>query len=649
MSKIALELINRCLDTQDKNLDLGHCGLTDDDFESGTQVDIALRKCKHLNVLILSDLVFNYAEGKWISSRRGNHNYLTKGPVAINELQDLLVLECACNQGAGWQITDTFFVSQLSRLVYLNLRGNNINNSKGLKNLSSIEYLNLIDNHANDLEDLKSMQKLIQLDLTRNHISELAGLESLQSLEHISLVGNKIENLEPLEMLVSLKSLHLQGNGLSDIKSLTKITSLEHLDLNYNPIDQIDSLGNLNQLKGLSLIRARIARLEGLQKLLELKYLDVSDNRITKLKGLENLYNLRSLNVSKNYITSLRTLEKLPELEILDVSDTKITSLKSLERLKGLRHLSVADNKIIDFKNLEFLHNLEKLNLNYTEINSTTYLKNLGRLEQLFLRGNNLAAIKGLEALTELMELDLSNNKIEDITPLLPFTKRLENPLIIETQESGLNNWGKIVVIDNPLKEIPLLIAKPANENISDNYQGNNETISEIPDEQSESNFSLSIFQPGMATQTDRFNRHTSASEKAIIKTHCKIVDQLVAFLSDKYSIVQENISVERTRFAGNIADIVTREIDGNYTIYEVKTSLNGRRNIREALGQILDYISHAGDMVISKMVIVSPVKLSAGNKFFLDKLRTIIRCPIAYLHYVQLSNDGGAVFSLYE
>lgn len=69
MSKIALELIGKCLETQDPVLDLGNCGLTDKDFDPGAPIDKELRKCKHLQELVLSNELYNY-EGRKLVVRR---------------------------------------------------------------------------------------------------------------------------------------------------------------------------------------------------------------------------------------------------------------------------------------------------------------------------------------------------------------------------------------------------------------------------------------------------------------------------------------------------------------------------------------------------------------------------------------------------
>jgi hypothetical protein len=141
-------------------------------------------------------------------------------------------------------------------------------------------------------------------------------------------------------------------------------------------------------------------------------------------------------------------------------------------------------------------------------------------------------------------------------------------------------------------------------------------------------------FVSGKATQTSVYNRKNKASSVTITKLHSEIVDSLEAFLKPKFSLKAKNISIETMKFNGNIADIVTEENDSSISIYEVKTSSSGRRNIRDAIAQLLDYALHAGNLRINKLVIVSPSSLINSEITFIDGLRTKISFPLEYLCY---------------
>jgi len=149
------------------------------------------------------------------------------------------------------------------------------------------------------------------------------------------------------------------------------------------------------------------------------------------------------------------------------------------------------------------------------------------------------------------------------------------------------------------------------------------------------------IFNPGKASQTERFNRYVGASSKSVLKTHSRIIDQLEQYLGSNYSVKRKNLSIEKTRFNGNIADLVTLEADNSISIYEVKTSLNLRKNIREAIAQLLDYSSHSNGTKIRKLVIVSPCELDNRGEEFLESLNSLVQLDIFYMQYQEGGKTG--------
>lgn len=148
---------------------------------------------------------------------------------------------------------------------------------------------------------------------------------------------------------------------------------------------------------------------------------------------------------------------------------------------------------------------------------------------------------------------------------------------------------------------------------------------------------SKSIFIAGKAEQTTVFNRRNGESSVTVEKVHSEIIEALEIFLQPGYSVKANNISIEKTRFKGNIADVVTQEADASISIFEVKTSPFGRRSIREAIAQLLDYALHS-DYKVNKLIIVAPAMLTKVDIEFLRELERRINFPLEYLCY--LKND---------
>lgn len=142
------------------------------------------------------------------------------------------------------------------------------------------------------------------------------------------------------------------------------------------------------------------------------------------------------------------------------------------------------------------------------------------------------------------------------------------------------------------------------------------------------------IFLPGKASQSSVYDRTNKASSKTIQKIHSEIIEGLQSFLFPDYSLHVKNLSIEKTRFNGNIADLVTLHAGRGIEIYEIKTSASGRRNMREAIGQLLDYSLHSGKYTVRKIIIVSPVSLNKTEKLFLKAIQSQIKLKLEYLEY---------------
>lgn len=146
-----------------------------------------------------------------------------------------------------------------------------------------------------------------------------------------------------------------------------------------------------------------------------------------------------------------------------------------------------------------------------------------------------------------------------------------------------------------------------------------------------------SEFKSGKSSQTTVFNRTSKGSSVTVEKLHSEIIEALEEFLAPTFRLSLHNISIETMRFKRNIADVVTRESKTEISIYEVKTTASGRRNIRDAIAQLLDYALHT-KYTINKLVIVSPVLLNKSEIDFLEKLKRKVDFPLSYLCYQKTS-----------
>ena len=92
----------------------------------------------------------------------------------------------------------------------------------------------------------------------------------------------------------------------------------------------------------------------------------------------------------------------------------------------------------------------------------------------------------------------------------------------------------------------------------------------------------------------------------------------------------EENVGTENHIGTKKI-DVVART-GGGYNIYEIKTDIEPRGCIREAMGQILDYAFFECEDVIHKMVIVGATPETKEVKTYLTKFREKNALEIYYI-----------------
>lgn len=148
------------------------------------------------------------------------------------------------------------------------------------------------------------------------------------------------------------------------------------------------------------------------------------------------------------------------------------------------------------------------------------------------------------------------------------------------------------------------------------------------------------IFTPGKRLiKKDGHERISNPRTSTIVGVHNKLCKHLEAYLAPEYSVLKKNLSIERTLFGGNIADVVLKESNGSYRIIEIKTSNNTRYNIREALGQLIDYAYWYHDCKIVELIIASPSVLSKSHQKYLERVKNAINIKVSYWEYVPNSD----------
>jgi internalin A len=265
MSQSALQLIRKCLETQETYLDLSSCGLTDSDFADQSQVGAELGKCTHLRSLIISKSNIYQRPQQADDEAGSSRNYFSY----LGDLTELSMLTIYGDYSDILRVSDMSFVANLVNLTYLYISFTQIEEIKGLDKLKKLQELNLPYNKIGEIKNLDNLADLQRLNISNNQISKITGLNHLSNLTKLFLNNNDILELGGMDRLKVLQELHISNNQLKSTKGLDALVSLRCLNVSRNDIQELTELDDLDSLLTL----------------------DVSYNKITDLKPLFPMLN----------------------------------------------------------------------------------------------------------------------------------------------------------------------------------------------------------------------------------------------------------------------------------------------------------------------------------------------------------------------
>ncbi len=139
-------------------------------------------------------------------------------------------------------------------------------------------------------------------------------------------------------------------------------------------------------------------------------------------------------------------------------------------------------------------------------------------------------------------------------------------------------------------------------------------------------------FRPGKAKSKSSYTASKKKGKREVNSLHVEIIDFLYNYLSDKTD--KNNLSVEKSSVNGKFIDLLEKIEDNEFIFYEVKTSNSGLTNIREAIGQILEYALIDEKIIPKKLIIIGPAKLNDNEKKYLKRLGKTITIRLEYWFY---------------
>nr|KAF6501205.1 leucine rich repeat containing 49 [Molossus molossus] len=209
--------------------------------------------------LLQHDLERNY------SSRQGDHINLVSSSAPFPILQrsseekilysDRLTLE-------RQKLTVCPVIDGEEHLRLLNFQHNFITRIQNISNLRRLIFLDLYDNQIEEISGLSTLRSLRVLLLGKNRIKKISNLENLKSLDVLDLHGNQITKIENVNHLCDLRVLNLARNLLSHVDNLNGLDSLTELNLRHNQITFVRDVDNLPCLQRLFLSFNNISNFE---------------------------------------------------------------------------------------------------------------------------------------------------------------------------------------------------------------------------------------------------------------------------------------------------------------------------------------------------------------------------------------------------
>lgn len=139
-------------------------------------------------------------------------------------------------------------------------------------------------------------------------------------------------------------------------------------------------------------------------------------------------------------------------------------------------------------------------------------------------------------------------------------------------------------------------------------------------------------FRPGKAKNKSSYTISRKKGKREVKSLHVEILDCLYGKLLEKTN--KNNLSVEKSSVNGKIIDLLEKIEDNKFNFYEVKTSNSGLTNIREAIGQILEYALIDERIIAQTLIIIGPAKLNDNEEKYLRRLKHFLSIKIEYWFY---------------
>lgn len=247
-------------------------------------------------------------------------------------------------------------LDQAPNIVELRLNDNNIDGDsvQSISNLGKLEYLSLSGNNVIDLGFLQDLIYLTHLELARCNIRQAREVSSKDPSTG-EMITEQIDNMSYLSGMKDLIILDLSDNPeISNISSLSSLTKLSVFYMNNVTLESAAAVRSMTKLQYLSMQNSGLTDFSFLNTLNQLEFLNLAGHNFAafdfrNLRSYDNLEGLFLDSATSTEAININTFTNKQKLKYMALANVKIGSMDILPDMDNIVYLGLRNTGISDF------------------------------------------------------------------------------------------------------------------------------------------------------------------------------------------------------------------------------------------------------------------------------------------------------------
>jgi hypothetical protein len=410
--------------------------------------------------------------------------------MTISSIQEIIDID-SLDISSQDQLTDLKPLSELRKLIYLNVSDTKVLDLMPMRYASNLVHLEIANTYVANLKVLVYLPSIQKLNVSGCRLLDHQFLMDLPHIKDLNLSNTSILDFEFLGDLTSLKRLQISGTVLSDSEVLSRLVRLEHLDLSNTSIEKLVFIEPMMDLSFLHASNTLIEDVDFVSKTPKLKelyieYTDVHDltpvlnhpflsrvyadftqvnaNQVNQimtampgiiiLTGTDELISWwnelpngwKQVLENKSGWKSMPTIEDLivyHQTDSLDVSDGDISDGKTIGRFKQLVYLDISNTGIKDLSFIKELQNIKSVRANGCDLSSLQDLYASSLLEEIRIENTTVKSLASLSRLYELKRIYAENSLIPE-TEIISFVSDRPDVTVVYRSTELISWWDNL-------------------------------------------------------------------------------------------------------------------------------------------------------------------------------------------------------------